>query len=165
MRRTASIILAAGVLGGAASAAAQEAGTGLPSLVIEVASDSLRDVAVAVYTPVRGIIYYNPALLEQAGPELARFFRAHEFGHLFHHHTRGNAMLGGNDDGDAVLQRNELEADCYATRRLAAEHPEALDAAIRFFSRMGGIRYDREHPSGSERAAAILACLPTPEGR
>ncbi len=140
-----------------------EPNTGLPGMVLEVACDSLQDVAVAVYSPWRGIIYYNPALQRRLGPDLTAFFRAHEFGHLYFHHTRANAMAGtGASSADRLLQGRELEADCYATRRLAASHRAAVDAALRFFSRMGGFRFDTQHPTGAERAVRILACLPTP---
>ncbi len=142
------------------------ANTGLPGMVLEVACDSLQDVAVAVYTPWRGIIYYNPALQRRLGPDLTAFFRAHEFGHLYFHHTRANALGGSNSSSlDRLLQTRELEADCYAARRLAASHRSAVVAAIRFFGRMGRFRFDAQHPSGSERAAEILTCLsPAPPG-
>ena len=58
-----------------------------------------------------------------------------------------------------MRQRQELEADCYAATRLAAEHRDAVEAAIRLFTRMGSFRFDRLHPTGSQRAASLLACL------
>lgn len=141
---------------------AQDSEAGLPGLVLELATDSLKDVAVAVYTPWRGVIYYNPALERELGPDLVAFFRAHEFGHLYLHHTRANALAGaGPDSPDSLLQARELEADCYATIRLARSSRPAVEAAVRFFSRMGRLRFDAEHPSGAERAARILACIPT----
>lgn len=140
---------------------AQHPETGLPTLVLEVASDSLKDVAVAVYTPSRGVIYYNPALERRLGADLAAFFRAHEFGHLYYHHTRANALASAGAHSDLLLQARELEADCYATRRLSAINPRAVRAAVRFFTRMGKFRYDLEHPTGAERAAKILSCVPT----
>jgi hypothetical protein len=54
--------------------------------------------------------------------------------------------------------RDELEADCYAASRLAVRNPAAVRAAIEFFTRLGPVRFDRVHPSGEQRAAAILAC-------
>jgi len=141
---------------------AQESGTGLPGLVLELANDSLKDVAVAIYAPWRGVIYYNPTRQRQLGPDLSAFFLAHEFGHLYYHHTRANAMAGvGNTSPDSLLQARELEADCYATIRLAASHRPAVSAAVRFFTRMGAFRYGADHPTGGERAAKILACIPT----
>ncbi|HXG43311.1 MAG TPA: hypothetical protein VNJ71_00995 [Gemmatimonadales bacterium] len=121
--------------------------------------DTLRDVAVTV--PVRGrpVILYNPALLEHVGPDLGRFFLAHEFGHLTGGHTGG--ALGAEDPRYSLDRRaQELEADCYAARRLAAAYPASVEAAIRFFRLARGFRFDDLHPNGAERAARIAACAP-----
>jgi hypothetical protein len=140
---------------------------GLPSLVLELADNSLGDVAVAVYTPHRGIIYYNPDRARQLGPDLSAFFRAHEFGHLYYHHTRARAMAGGTGVGIELAQSRELEADCYAARTLYPSHRSAVEAAIRFFRLMGPVRLDAEHPDGATRAGHILTCstLPPPTPR
>jgi hypothetical protein len=132
---------------------------GLPNLVLELASDSLRDVAVAVYAPYRGLIYYNPSRERELGPDLAAFFRAHEFGHLYYHHTRAGAMAGASSsEVSALLQARELEADCYATVTLARSRRAAVDAAYRFFLLMGPVRLDSEHPDGTARAENIRNC-------
>jgi Zn-dependent protease with chaperone function len=133
---------------------------GLPVTVI--ATDTLRDVAVAVYDVRRPRIYINPMKLQQFGPELTDFFMAHEFGHIRFHHTRANALNADRASRDAMIQLRELEADCYAAATLGLTDPRAVMAAVRFFSQMGPYRFDREHPSGSQRAARILACLPAP---
>jgi Zn-dependent peptidase ImmA (M78 family) len=125
-----------------------------------VASPALRDVAVAVYDPRHPTIYYNPTLLGSFAPELQRFFLAHEYGHLAFHHTRASALGLGLASRDSLLQARELEADCFAAAQLAAEHREAVNAAVRFFSQMGPMRFDHEHPTGAQRAARILGCLP-----
>ncbi len=135
---------------------------GVPATVIEIATDSLRDVAVAVYSPRHPIIYYNPTLMQKLGPLLSAFFMAHEYGHIVHHDTRANALSAGRSARDSLLQLRELEADCYAAMTLAASSRPAVDAAIRFFSRMGPFRYDAEHPTGAQRASRILSCLPAP---
>jgi hypothetical protein len=127
--------------------------------VRQIATDTLRDVALARFENGRPVIYYNPALLRQFGPSLTTFFFAHEYGHIRYGHT-GAALLAGDGDLTAVRQRQELEADCYAARALAESAPEAVGAAVRFFTRMGAFRFDALHPSGSQRAAKILACLP-----
>ena len=49
-------------------------------------------------------------------------------------------------------------------RWLGETQPEAVDAAIRFFTRMGPFRFDAWHPSGAQRAAKILSCLPDSAG-
>ncbi len=130
---------------------------------VQFASDTLRDVAVATTEHGRPTIYYNPLLLQQIGPELTEFFLAHEYGHLFHGHP-GGALAGGDAGIASVRQRQELEADCYAAARLGLANPEAVRAAARFFSRMGPFRFDTLHPSGAQRAANILACLPNALG-
>jgi len=130
--------------------------------VRQVATDTLRDVALAVFEHGRPVIYYNPGLLQQFGPNLTTFFFAHEYGHVRFGHT-GAALVTGESDPSAIRQRQELEADCYAARTLSESEPETVGAALRFFTRMGPFRFDAWHPSGSQRAAKILACLPQAE--
>jgi hypothetical protein len=65
----------------------------------------------------------------------------------------------GSVDAARRLQQ-ELEADCYAALTLGESDPAAVAAAIRFFNRLGPFRFDAWHPSGAQRAAKILACLP-----
>lgn len=129
--------------------------------VRQIADVSLRDVAVAVYDPVRPVIYYNPVLLGRLGPELTTFFIAHEQAHIALRHTRAGALGTGIDQRNRALQQKELAADCLATRTLGAERRAVSQAAVRFFSRMGTTQYDNEHPTGATRAANILSCLPT----
>ena len=126
-----------------------------------IATDTLRDVAVAVYDVRHPTIYINPARMQQFGPELSEFFMAHEYGHIRFHHTRGHALNTDRATRDALIQGRELEADCYAAATLGRTNPRTVLAAAQFFSQMGPYRFDREHPSGSQRAARILACLPT----
>jgi hypothetical protein len=126
----------------------------------EIALDTLRDVAVAVYNPTGSIIYYNPAYLQRMGPQLTAFFLAHEYGHLALRHTRAHALAGNRKAFNAKLQEQELAADCYAAARLARDNPSAIEATINFFTRMGPFSYDAAHPSGSQRAAKILSCIP-----
>lgn len=129
--------------------------------VAQVPSDTLPDVALARFEGGRPVIYYNPVLLQQFGPELAGFFLAHEYGHVRFGHP-GAALIADGGDLGALRQRQELEADCYAARALSDRNPESVAAAVRFFLRMGPFRFDGYHPSGSQRAAKILACTPAP---
>jgi len=124
-----------------------------------VASDTLQDVAVTAYEHGRPLIYFNPTLMQRIGPQLADFFIAHEYGHVAYGHA-GGALSQPHDDLSALRQRQELEADCYATRLLAEDNRPAVEAALQFFTRMGPFRFDDLHPSGSQRAAKILSCLP-----
>ncbi len=132
--------------------------------VRQVASDTLHDVALATYERGRPVIYYNPLLLQQVGPQLGDFFLAHEYGHIFYGHG-GAALAGAGRELGALRQRQELEADCYATAALAPERRDAVEAALEFFRRMGPFRFDNLHPTGAQRAAKILSCLPDAEGR
>jgi len=124
-----------------------------------VATDTLHDVAVTRRENGRPVIYYNPALIERVGPLLRDFFIAHEYGHVFHHHV-GGALASRDSSVDQVRQRQELEADCYAAVRLARTSRASVEAAVQFFTRMGLFSHDHFHPSGSRRAANLLACLP-----
>ena len=125
-----------------------------------IATDTLRDVAVAVYDRQHPMIYVNPTRMQRFGQQLADFFLAHEFGHIHYHHTRANALTADRQRRDALMQSRELEADCYAAATLGRSDRRAVLEAARFFGQMGPYRFDREHPSGSQRAARILACLP-----
>jgi hypothetical protein len=127
--------------------------------VRQIATDTLHDLAVAAFENGRPVIYYNPVLMQRVGPELETYFFAHEYGHIHYGHT-GSALTSTESDLSAVRVRQELEADCYAARTLAESTPAAVEAALRFFNRLGPFRFDAWHPSGAQRAAKILACLP-----
>jgi hypothetical protein len=127
--------------------------------VRQIATDTLHDLAVAAFENGRPVIYYNPVLMQRVGPELETYFFAHEYGHVHYGHT-GSALTSTESDLSTIRVRQELEADCYAARTLAGIEPAAVEAAIRFFNRLGPFRFDAWHPSGAQRAAKILACLP-----
>jgi len=108
------------------------------------------------------VIYLNPRLVRRYGPLLTRFFLAHEYGHIYHRHTR--AGLGNLPDAarDSMLRAQELQADCYAASQEGPDARAATEAALRFFARLGPFRFDNVHPTGAQRAARILLCLPGP---
>lgn len=118
------------------------------------------DVAQTRWEGERPVIYLNPRLLERLGPTLRDFFVGHEYGHVALGH-RHRAPAGGMIDSAVVAahHRMELEADCYAASRLARDNPAAAQAAVRLFTRQGPRRFDRFHPTGSQRAANLLSCL------
>lgn len=126
----------------------------------EIADGSLRDVAVAVYDSLHPVIYYNPKLMRQFGPDLAIFFMAHEHAHISLKHTRSGALRSDPSQRDRLLQEKELEADCLAARQLGKDGRDGAMAAVRFFSRLGDRSFDNEHPTGTSRAAKILSCMP-----
>ena len=118
------------------------------------------DLVIRSYSYERQpVIYYNPTLMQKFGPHLTAFFMAHEYGHIYYRHTRAYALTGAGGR-DSLLQLRELEADCYAATILGRTNRLAVETAARFFSHMGPYRFDAEHPSGGQRAAKILACLP-----
>jgi len=125
-----------------------------------VATDTLVDVAVTTLVSGQAIIHYSPAFMERFGPRLAAFFLAHEYGHVFLGHTGG--ALVDRTEFHRFRQRQELEADCYAASRLGLQDPDAVAAAAEFFARLGPLRFDQVHPSGSDRATRIQQCTPTP---
>ena len=47
--------------------------------------------------------------------------------------------------------------------RSATDHRPAIEAAIRFFTRLGPFRFDAVHPTGTERVQRLMACLPPPQ--
>lgn len=132
--------------------------------VEEIASDSLADVAVATVDLSHPVIYYNPRLVRRYGPQLTEFFLAHEYGHIALRHTRTGLSQLPDEARDSALRVEELEADCYAARRPEPSGRAASEAAIRFFTRLGPFRFDAVHPTGAQRAAQVLACLPGPPG-
>jgi hypothetical protein len=157
--RVAGLVLTATVLG-ARVATAQELHL-LPG-VPEISSDTIADVAVATVDFSQPAIYYNPILVRRYGPLLARFFIAHEYGHIAHKHTRSGLMDIPEETRDSILRSQELEADCYAASQPDEQGRAATEAALRFFSRLGPFRFDAVHPTGAQRAARILMCLPGP---
>jgi hypothetical protein len=136
------------------------AGTPAEPVIQIVSSDTLRDVAVAVFDAIHPVIYVNEVRLRQFEPGVQQFFLAHEHGHITLHHTRSYALNGTAEGQRAAIVSRELEADCWASQTLGRENRPAVLTAARFFAAMGPYRYDREHPSGSQRAARIMACLP-----
>ncbi|HSB53703.1 MAG TPA: hypothetical protein VLD58_05080 [Gemmatimonadales bacterium] len=130
--------------------------------VREIESDSIRDIAVAAVDADRPVVYYNPVMANRYGPLLTRFFLAHEYGHIQYHHTRAGLADLADSTRESIFRAQELAADCYAASLAGDDARAATEAALRFFSRLGPFRFDAEHPTGAQRAARILMCLPGP---
>jgi hypothetical protein len=124
-----------------------------------IADVMLRDVAVAVYDPVRPVVYYNPRSMQQFSPDLQAFFLAHEYAHIELKHTRSSALRADMGTRGRLLQAKELAADCLAVTRLGASGRKVSMAAMRFFARLGTTQFDDEHPTGTARARNILDCI------
>jgi len=135
-------------------------GLNLIAGVREEAADTIADIAVTVEDGGQSVILFNPARARRLGPQLTMFFMAHEYGHIFHHHRKDTFDRLPDGERVAALQGQELEADCYAARTLGQGHREAPEAAIRFFTRLGPFQFDMLHPTGAQRAARIIACMP-----
>ncbi len=140
----------------AVPAAAQVPGV---ARVRHVPDRTLNDAALAVADARDPVVYYNPALLNRFGPELAAFVMAHEYGHISYGHVRVRQSRGTMAPSE-IMQRYELEADCYAARMLSQSNPGAVTAAIRYFDRMGERQVDEDHPTGRARAAELRRCIP-----
>ena len=130
--------------------------------VDEIAADTLPDLAVAVVDLPQPVIFYNPVLASRYGPLLTAFFLAHEYGHIYHRHRRELYARLSDAARDSILRTQELDADCYAAGQRGERRRAATEAALRFFTRLGPFRFDAEHPTGAQRAARILACMPKP---
>lgn len=131
-------------------------------VIQEVSVDTLSDMAVAEYREKGSVIYFNPTAIRILGPEVSAFLMEHERGHIHFKHTRANALLAGRTELDAVLQTRELAADCWAASSLGATNRPAVLEAVKFFGKLGSFSFDKAHPSGAQRAATILSCLPPP---
>jgi IrrE N-terminal-like domain len=128
--------------------------------IAEVENDDIHDVAVAAVDQPVPVIYYNPRYARRYGPEVTRFLMAHEYGHIYYHHTRAGLSNLPDATRDSLLQAQELQADCFAAGQPGLEARKAAEAAIRFFTRLGPFRFDNQHPTGAQRVSRILACLP-----
>jgi hypothetical protein len=126
----------------------------------EIATDTIDDIAIATVDLPQPAIYYNPNRARRYGPQLTEFFLAHEYGHIALHHIRAPLLGLPDEQRDSALQAQELEADCYAARRSDPRARAASEAAIRFFTRLGPFRFDNVHPTGSQRVARIIDCMP-----
>ncbi|HKV76195.1 MAG TPA: ImmA/IrrE family metallo-endopeptidase [Gemmatimonadales bacterium] len=163
MVRTGGKLIITGLLALATTGGAAARVSRAEPVVSVVSADTLRDVAVAVYDSVHPTIYVNERRMQEFDPGIRAFFLAHEYAHIRLHHTRSYALQASLTERHRTIMARELEADCAAAATLGRTDRDAVVAAARFFAEMGPFRYDREHPSGSQRGAKILSCLQAPE--
>lgn len=107
--------------------------------VVEVAAP-INDLAMVQCTQTGCVIYYNPVLVAQAGPYVAEFAKAHEYGHIFNRSA------------------NEAAADCYATQVLMRSNPAAVEAFIQLKASQGMGGGDATHMPGLMRARWVDEC-------
>jgi hypothetical protein len=131
---------------------------GWESPVREIPVPALQDIAMTSFDQFGPVISYNPVLVEQAGPALAAFFRAHEYGHVELNHIQREFFQANAYNRAWIRKDYEREADCYAARILRESFPEAIPAAIGFFNARGATAGDWYHPTGYDRAEVVRAC-------
>ncbi|MGH7559948.1 MAG: DUF2201 family putative metallopeptidase [Gemmatimonadales bacterium] len=151
-------IATAMVVGLCAAETAAAQASRLPGVRL-VPTPTLADAAIAIADGRQRVIYFNPRVLEEVGPDLAAFLLAHEEGHIALGHSRSSVANLGHEDAERLLNAYERDADCYAARLLATHHRSAALSAVTWFRARGTWRPDREHPIGFERATVIESCL------
>jgi hypothetical protein len=124
-----------------------------------VSSLVLADAAVAIADSRHPVIYINPRVFEEVGPDMAAFLLAHEEGHIALGHSRFVAGNLSDSESASRLIAFERDADCYAARSLATHQRAAALSAVAWFRSRGSWRPDLEHPIGYERATIIESCL------
>lgn len=128
--------------------------------VREIARPGLGDIAMAGYDQFGPVIYYDPAVVAQAGPVLSEFFRAHEYGHHALNHITRQMWEANPFTYTWVRQMHELEADAWAARTLASRgNTASVNAAYQLFYSQGNHRASLNHPTGFQRAAAIQQAI------
>lgn len=115
--------------------------------VPEIPNPQLNDIAMVQPHPVYGaVIFYNPIICQQIGPACG-FFRAHEYGHVVHHHQ---LMPPG-----AYAAAREAEADCWAASNGI---PQEILAAYYLFMNGGSSPDFQVYGSPQQRANRVRQC-------
>jgi hypothetical protein len=121
--------------------------------VREIANYQINDIAIATADPYGYVIYYNPAVVQQVGPLVATFARAHEYGHIYLGHVARHMQAQDPYTRLMLDQQAEIEADLYAARQLA-DQPAVIQATVAFFTHSGNPG-DHTHLPGPQRALLI----------
>lgn len=124
----------------------------------EIAWAGLSDIAYAWVDQFGPVIYYNPTLVQKAGPFLSEFFRAHEYGHHLLGHVQRVLLDPSLRHQPFVRQSLELEADCFATQAVFPLNSTAVGVTYNYFLGLGSQRGSPNHPTFFERANIILQC-------
>lgn len=108
-----------------------------------------------------GIIVVNPGRLQFLSPDGAFIALMHEAGH----HVLGHASPGGVVVGMQqpwLRPQFELDADCWAARRLAGAGNDPSRVLMAAMETFGGGPGDATHPPGFVRIGKIRNCLQAP---
>ncbi len=86
-----------------------------PPGIREIPVPALHDIAIASFDQWGPVIYYNPNLIEQAGPLAAAFYMAHEYAHHYLGHIVQQEAWNAHPYLQPWLDADmENEADAYA---------------------------------------------------
>lgn len=121
----------------------------------EIPVPTLQDIAIASYDQYGPVIYYNPQIVQQSGPLLTEYFKAHEYAHHILNHIQREFFEANPYNRAWVRVKYELEADCYASKHIS---PQARQAAYDYHYKQGANRGSELHPTGFERADRIFKC-------
>jgi hypothetical protein len=129
-----------------------------PQGIREIPVATLNDIAMASYDQQGPVIYFNPYVVQQAGPLVTAFFEAHEYGHHFLGHVTARLFNRNNPYVQIWLTLNaENAADAYAVQYHVQQGNKAVLQATYnrfvYFPNNG----DATHPPSLMRAQNIAS--------
>lgn len=132
---------------------------GQPFKIRELPRTDIKGPAVSWYDEQGPVIYYNPLEINQLGPHIPEFIRAHEYGHHYLGHIDQTILLRSRLDQPNHEWQTfamEKEADLYAVRIMVEN---GLDMAVLETIALFALssRQSLAHPDPKERANYIRA--------
>lgn len=104
------------------------------------------------------IIFFNPIVVQQAGPALTSFFYAHEYCHIHLNHIQQQMFMSNPYNMAWLSQTLESQADSCATQALIQQgNMQAIYAAVQWFYGQGPVQLSITHPPGQARAMNIVS--------